>query len=44
MLGLASRLANMNGADIDKKMAASGATIKELGLTAQVIDRIAKKV
>lgn len=40
LLQLASGLANMNGADTDKKMAAFGASIQELGISSAAIARI----
>lgn len=42
LLGLAVGLANMNGAELDKKMAAFGATIQALGLTRDTIERVSR--
>jgi HD-like signal output (HDOD) protein len=41
LLNLASGLANMNGADVEKQMAAYGASIEELGITPETLLRIA---
>ncbi len=42
LLGLAIGLAHMPDADMDKKVAAYGASIKEMGLKPEIVDRICK--
>lgn len=44
LLGLAAGLAHMNGAELEKKVAAYGASIEELGLSPEVIGRISKAI
>ena len=44
LLSLASGLANMNGAEVEKQMAAYGASIQELGISPAALARIAKSV
>jgi HD-like signal output (HDOD) protein len=42
LLSLASGLANMNGTDTDKQMAAFGASLQELGISPAVLARISR--